>query len=199
MNRMHMTTASMKRKRGVSMLETMVVIGIMTLMLGVITSIFILNYDIVQKQSGRINTDTGATLAVKTITELARGATAVVTTPTVIGGTSYTTSSTVLVIRAPSLDASKNIIAGQFDFIALYRHPTETTKIFSVAALGLGSTRPSAAHLITAYNQTMYFRFNNPDPALADRVSVYLVNQQTVKGATLTTKAWNSIFLRNYE
>lgn len=194
-----MTTLLTTKKNGISMLETMVVIGIMTLMLGVITSIFILNYDIVQKQSGRINTDTGATLAIKQIAEAARGATAVITTPTVIDGTSYSTSSTTLVIKTPSLDASKNIIAGQFDFIAIYRHPTETTKIFTAAALGTGSTRPSAAHLITAYNQTMYFRFNNPDPALADRVSMYLVNQQTVKGTTLTTKAWNSLFLRNYE
>lgn len=188
--------ASGRPPAGLSLMEMMVVIGIMMMLLLLITQIFALNYDIFAKQSKRTDNEVGAILAAKTISQMSRGALAVEASRT-IGGTLYTSSDSQLVLKIPSVDASNNIIAGQYDYVAFYRSPTQTTKIFAVTEAYSGSIRKSNTRLITAYNTALIFRYNNPSPASANRVSMLVINTQTQRGITLTTKGWTSIFLRN--
>jgi len=176
--------------------ETLSAIGIMTLVLLIVTQIFIINYDVALKQTSRIDNDVGAVFAVRRISDAARGAADVVASRT-INGTAYTSSASSLVLQLPSLDSSYNVIAGTYDYIAFYRDATATTKVFTDTEPGSGSIRVGGKRLMSAYNQTMTFRYNNAAISSADRVSVYLVNQQTVKGAQFTTRAWTSLFLRN--
>lgn len=177
-------------------MESLVVIGVMTIVLVMVAEIFTVSYDIFIKQTARTENDTGAVLAARSISEAARGATGVISSAT-INGTLYTTSDTVLVVETPSLDSSYAVIAGEVDRVAIFRDATETAKIFSDTATGAGSVRPSGKKLVTANNTTLVFRYDDADPTDADRVSVYLVNAQTKRGQTFRTEAWTSIFMRN--
>ncbi len=181
---------------GLSLVEMMVVIGVMTFLLLIITQIFALNYDIFAKQSKRTDNEVGAILAAKTISQMARGALNVEASRT-IGGTLFTSSASQLVLKMPAVDASNNIIVNSFDYVAFYRSPTQTTKIMAVTEAAAGSVRKTNTRLITDYNTAMVFRYNNPVPASADRVSMLVINTQSQRGITLTTKGWTSIFLRN--
>lgn len=181
---------------GISLMETMVVIAIMLLMMIMISQIFALNYDIFAKQSKRTDNEIGAILATKTISQMARGAVAVEASRT-IGTTTYTSSSTELVLKLPSIDASERVITGSFDYVAFYRSPTESAKIFAATEAAAGSIRLSNTRLVTAYNTTMIFRYNAPVITDADRVSLFVINSQGHRGVTLTTRGWTSIFLRN--
>ena len=191
------TTRGASAARGFTLMEGMTVIGIMAIILVMVSEIFTVSYDIFVKQSARTDNETGAVLAARAISEAARGAEAVESSH-VINGTTYTTSADVLVLKLPTLDSSNNVVAASYDYMAVYRHSAQTTKIFSDIDAAVGSKRVDGQKLITAYNTTMKFRYNDPDVTKADRVQVYLVNSQTKRSTILTTKAWTAIFMRNY-
>lgn len=177
-------------------MEGMTVIGVMAIILVMVSEIFTVSYDVYVKQSARTDNETGAVLAARAISEAARGAEAVEASR-VINGTTYTTSADVMVLRLPTIDASNNVVAASYDYMAVYRHSAQTTKIFSDIDAAAGSKRVDGQKLITAYNSVMKFRYNDPDVTKADRVQVYLVNSQTKRQTVLTTKAWTAIFMRN--
>ncbi len=179
-------------------METMVVVAIMSLLLLIITQIFALNYRILEQQSARSDNETGAILAARAISQATRGADSVLASYT-IGGTLYTSSSTVLVVKMPAINASGNVIENAFDYTAFYRDPLKNTFIKAATQADANSIRRSGTRLMTAYNQTLIFRYNEPDITKANRVSMYLVNSQTKRGQTFTTRGWTSIFLRNFQ
>ena len=183
--------------RGFTIMEGIAVIGIMTIVLVMVNQIFAVTYDIFVKQSARTDTETGAVLAARTISELTRGASAVETSK-VINGTTYTTSADVLVLKMPTIDSSNNVVASTYDYVAIYRDGTVPTKIFSDIDAATGSKRADGQRLVTAYNVTAKFRYNAATVTDTKRVQVYLVNLQTKRNTTITTKAWTAIFLRNY-
>lgn len=183
--------------RGVGLMEAVVTIGIMTMVLVMVADVFAVNNNLVALSLGRADNDNGAVLALKRLGELARGAGGVVSSQT-INGTAYVSSSTVLVLKLPTIDPSNNIISGSYDYIAFYRDSTDATKIYTDLAPAAGSVRVSGKKLLTAYNQTLAFSYNNAAISQATRVSVFIVNQQTVRLKMLTTRAWTSIFLRNF-
>lgn len=183
-------------RRGFSLMEAITVIGIMTIVLVMVDQIFAVSYDVFVKQSARTDNEVGAVLATRTISDMARGAVQVESSATV-DGTAYATSDSVLVLKLPTVDASNALVAGSYDRIAFYRDGTDTTKIYSDTEAAAGSKRVTGKKLVTANNQILRFRYNDPDVSKATRVSVYLVNTQTKRSTTLTTKAWTAIFLRN--
>lgn len=194
---MHERTQNPRAAPGVSIVETLVVIAVMTILLLIVNQIYIINYDLVLKQTGRTDNETGAILGTRLTSELSRGAVAVVASRTV-NGTAYVTGANVLILKLPSLTSSDDIVSGSFDYVAFARDATATTKIFADVERAAGSDRPNGKRLVTAYNRYLAFRYNDPDVTLSDRVSVYMVNQQTVRSVIVTSKAWTSLFMRNF-
>lgn len=182
--------------RGLSLIEALTVIGIMVIMIVVVDQIFSANYDLLTRQLVRIENDNGATLAIRRIGELVRGATTVVASGDV-NGTTYASDASTLVLQMPSLDANGNIIAAQYDHIAVYRDTTVTEKIMTDTETGTGSVRASGQHPLTDNNQVLTFSYDAASPEEAARVSVFLVNAKTVRGAEIESKAWTASYLRN--
>lgn len=185
-------------RRGFTLLETLVTIAVMTILLLIVNGIFVVNYDIVVKQTSKLDSDGGVTFASRQISELARGAAAVEASHT-INGTTYASSSTTLVLQIPAIDASNNPIADAYDYVAISRDPSDATRIIADALPASGSRRPSGKRLVTGYNVQLVFRYNAATVSDATRVSVYIVNQKTVRNSTATSRAWTSLFLRNYD
>lgn len=183
-------------ERGVSLFETVIVIGLMVMITFIETQIFLSSYTVAAKQGARGTNDIGATLLAQDLSTFARGADAVMASQTV-DGTSYTSSASALVLEMPSIDASNNIIAGSHDYMAFAPSATDPTKIFVDVQGAPSSKRITGKRLITANNSILIFRYNDTPIQNANRVSVYLENAQTIHGVTLTTHASTSIFLRN--
>lgn len=183
-------------ERGVSLMETLVVIGVMMTIMVIISQIFLSTYAVYAKQTARIEADTGAVFAARTISEIARGAIEVVDSQTV-NGTDYATSSTALILKLPTIDADGAIIAGLYDTVVFARDATDTDTIISDTDAATGSSRFDGQRVVTADNATMTFRLNAPDAADATRVSVLIINTVTTRGQTFTSPAWTSIVLRN--
>lgn len=183
-------------ERGMTLVETMTVIGIMSIIMVVVSQIFVVNNELVAKSLARADNDNGATFAIRRIGELSRGASTVMASH-IINGTTYTSGTNVLVLVMPSVDSSGNIIVASYDYIAFYRDAVATTKIFTDTDAAVGSVRVDGSKLLTAYNDTLAFSYNARDISEATRISVFVINTQTVRGQVLSTKAWTSIFLRN--
>ncbi|MEA3249213.1 MAG: prepilin-type N-terminal cleavage/methylation domain-containing protein [Patescibacteria group bacterium] len=191
-----MTSDDLPHQKGFSLMESITVLGVMAMLLIIIAQIFIVSYDIYAKQTAKADNSTSAVLAARAISESTRGATEVLDTGT-INSTVYTSSDDELVLKLPAIDGSGNIIVDSYDYIAFYRDGTDTTKIFSDIESDASSYRFSGQKLVTAYNEAMNFRYNNPTIADASRVSIYIRNAQVVRQANLEAEAWTSIFLRN--
>ena len=182
--------------RGFSLLEGIASIGILTLVLVVVTQVFIANQVIVARALARADDDNGASLTIRRMGELVRGAYTVLNTY-LVNGTRYSTGAYELVVQIPAIDAEGSVFPGEYDFIAIYRDDTDTTQIWSDTMVSEDSARIPGKKLLTDHNDTLEFSFNDPDPAYATRLSVFLVNAQAVRGVTIQTKAWTSIYLRN--
>lgn len=187
-----------RRPDGMTLVEAVVVIGAMTLMLLIVNQIFIINYQIVARQTGRLDSDGGAVLATRLISSLTRSASSVVPSAT-INGTSYSSGPSTLVLEIPSVDASGNLISGSSDYVAISRDPADQAHIITDTAPAAGSVRVSGKKLVTAYNTQLVFRYNDSDIASTTRVSAYLENQSVTRGIASTNRGWTSLFLRNSE
>jgi len=172
------------------------VLGVMTVLLVMVTQIIMLSYDTYYKQVARANIDANAILASRAISESARGALSVLATHT-INGTSYSSDGSELVLQLPAVDASGNIIGGEYDYVAIYRDGTETEKIFSDIEAAATSYRFSGQKLITDHNEALIFRYDHPDYQQATRISILLRNSQIVRQSDILTETWSSIFIRN--
>jgi len=177
-------------------MEGITVLGVMSLLLIIIAQIFLVSYDVYAKQTAKADNSTSAVLAARTISESARGAMVVLGTYT-INGTVYASSADELVLKVPAVDGTGNIIIDSYDYIAFYRDGTDSTKIFSDIEPDDNSYRYPGQKLVTAYNEAMVFRYDDPDVAEATRVSIYIRNAQFVRKTSLEAEAWTSIFLRN--
>ncbi|KPJ86145.1 hypothetical protein AMJ57_00010 [Parcubacteria bacterium SG8_24] len=182
--------------RAVSLIETLVVIGVVAIIMLLFSQVFASSTDLYAKLTARNDNETSAILASRVISEMARGASQVLETKT-INGTAYASSDDQLVLEMPAINSSWEIIDGSYDYIAFYRDGTEPEKIFSDTEAATGSYRITGQKLVADNNIQIAFRYNNADITDASRVSVYMVNQQVTRGATVTTRAWTSIFLRN--
>ena len=178
-------------------MEALVVLGIMTILLMTVNSIFTANSDLVARELRQADATIGAVQAVRTISELTRGASDIVANHD-FNGTTYTTSSDTLVLKMPSLDINGNVLGAEYDYVAIYRGSgANADKIYSNVVVGLNSARPDGIKAISSYNESLIFRYNDPNMTAATRVSVFLSNVRTYRGSTIRAKAWTAIFLRN--
>lgn len=181
---------------GISLIELMVAMAVMSVMLLIVSQIFIADYNLVQGQVAHTDTVVGTMLATRAISTMARGAVGVMATQT-INGTSYTSSTSTLVLKLPAINATGDVINNTYDYVAFARDGSSPTKIFADVQAASGSARISLRRLITAYNSQLAFRYNAADITKATRVQIYLVNSEAYRNSTLTDSAWTALYLRN--
>jgi hypothetical protein len=183
--------------RGMSIVEAVIVIGITAVLSVVINSIFVADFNLSQNQLSRIDAEGGAIAAIRTLGELTRGSTGIMTNWTV-NGVAYTSDADQLVLRLPSLDVNGNPTGSERDYIAIYRDPANPRQILTNTEPSAVSARHNGIRLLTGYNDELVFSYNNVYPSLANRVSVFIVNSTTPPHAIVVSKAWTSIFMRNF-
>jgi len=196
MNPMRTVPSPLHDARGVSVMETISVIGIMTMILVMVAQMFSSGYNIYFLQGARIDAEVGAVLATRAISEATRGAMEVEAS-SVINGTTYTSDGDTLVLKLPSVNSSNDIIAGSFDHMAVFIDPSNSKLVKTATQIATNSKRPSGTRLITGSNLTLAFHYNEPTITDSTRVQAYLVNTQTRRTTTVTAKSWTAIFLRN--
>jgi hypothetical protein len=182
--------------RGITLTETLVAVSILLVIGVALAQVTAVTLDMSSRQSRNYTLETNAALLLKTINDHFEHASGIELTRT-FGATSYTSSSTTLILRIPSLDSSRNIITGVYDYIVFYRDPNNPTHIKYTIEGGAGSIRVSETKTLTTNNTGLTFRYNAQDIVSSNRISVALEQTQSHRNTTLITTGWTSLFLHN--
>ncbi len=183
-------------ERGVTLVETLAVVAVMGIIIAIVAQVFSVSLSLVTRQMRRSDTAINAALAMRNFSDLTRGAAGIMASHD-FSGTVRDSDGDSLVLNLPAVDGTGLMLVGLTDYIAFYRDPVDPTKILYDIAPATGSYRLAGTRVLTSFNDAFILRYNNPVPADASRVSVYLENSRSVRDDDVKTAAWTSIFLRN--
>jgi competence protein ComGC len=196
MELIHKQKKEVKEYQGVSLLETIVVIGISVVLFFIITNIFINFNRLFQIQSATTDVEMNNYLALNRLQKIIKESDQILASK-IINSTTYSTSNNTLVLEAPSIDSGGNIIPGSYDFFSIHRDSLDQSKLILSAAVSAGSSRRASDTIISAFVDKLIFSYNDIDLNKANLITIYLANSRSANGAKQTTASSTAIGLRN--
>lgn len=184
------------KKHGFTLIEAIVYIAIASIVLVIITQIFISQSQVYDAETSRADIELYAKQALNRMVQNSISARGVVATQ-VLGGATYSSSSSTLVLELQSIDANQNLISNKYDYIAFYLDPTDLTKLYMKIDADPNSSRKDTTTLLSTFVEGLNFRYNIADPALATKVEIALNLARTVRGQNRTAQSSTSIFFKN--
>lgn len=185
-----------KNNRGVTLIETMVGLAISALLVVILSYclIIVLRLNEAQKTISALtsSTDRGIYRISSSIQQSSQ-----ILTSAVISGTTYTTSSTVLVLKIPTINSSGQIISGSYDTVVYRRNPSDLSELQEITDAQSGSQRFDGTHLIARFVTNLLFRYNNSDYSSASAATVFLKTGATVRGVLKESANQITVRLRN--
>lgn len=179
--------------RGFTLMETIIVIGILGLMLTAIVSMIFAYMRSFDTQQASVEVGYTAAALVNAVEESVLQANSVLVSQT-ISGTLYTTSSTTLVLRLPSIDGSGGVISGSYDYVAFYASGTDAYRIVSAAG---GSVRTAGTKRLTTKLQMLGFTYDTGNISDASAVTVNVRTQAVTRARTVQYQLIQQVYLRN--
>lgn len=180
--------------RGFSLMETVIVVGIVALVAVPLTDLLRGYYALFTMQETVVEVDTSASAAIDEVRAAALQANRVVSSHAFSGAT-YASGTTTLVLRLPSVDASGTILPGAYDYVGFYATGTTAYRATDAAA---GSMRQSGTKRLSGVLRSLAFTYNNADVTRATSTAVDVVTHATSsKGQPLERHLSEQIRLRN--
>ena len=188
-----MKSFSKKSLSGLTFIETVIVVGIFSLMLIALVDLLIGYYQLYDTQSATI--DVGGS-AVRLVTELHTAAlqSDQILASHACNGTTYTSGATTVVFEMPSVDSSGNIIANTYDYECVY---VSGTNVYAILVPGSGSARPSVTRTLTSVLSQLSLTYDNADFTKVTEVTVDATTSETSVNQTPTTHIKEVNYLRN--
>lgn len=184
----------MNKNRGFTLVEIVLVLGLMALILLALTTLFINHNSVYNFQQGFIKAAGSGRTSLNELTlHIAQGYR--VLASQTINGNNYSTGPTVLVLQLPSIDSNGSAINGSWDYVAFYANGAE---LWRQTQSAVGSSRSSGARLLSQSVTSMTFAYDNVDFSLVKKVSIDLQTAETVKGQVITSRLAQQVVLRNY-
>lgn len=179
--------------KGFTLIETLIVIAIGLAMLTALASLIESFYRTAAYQVASEHVSGSASATMREMESLIPSADAVLASYTFPDAT-YTSSSTVLVLKLPSIDSTGTVITNAYDYAAIYRIGNSA---YSQIEASANSARPSGTTLLSAYVQSLTFTYNSADPSTATAVTVDLKTETSAGSNTLTDHRNEYLGLRN--
>ena len=182
--------------KGFTLIEAIVYIAIASIVLVIITQIFISQSQVYDRETSQIDIDLYAKQTLNRIVSNSISALGVANTQ-VISGVTYTSSSSTLILKLQSIDANQNLISNKYDFIVFYLDPADQTKLYMKMDADLSSNRQDASALLATFVESLNFRYNMAIPMDATKVDIALNLSRTVRGKKHTAQSSTAIFFKN--
>lgn len=186
----------MKRGRGFTIAEIVVVVGLFALLSVFIVGVYISHNQLFYSQSAEINAVGTARAVMDDLTDNIREAREVATSY-IHNLVTYTSDSDTLVLRLPAIDSSGNPIAAAFDYVIYYIDAADATRLRKIVSVNPLSSRRAEEKLLTDYLNSIALTYNNSPMETATRVTINLVTQDSVRLNTRTITITEEVFLRN--
>jgi len=112
-----------------------------------------------------------------------------------IGGQTYNTSASGVVLQIPAINSSGDVITTAYDYVVYY---TSGTDLYQIIEPGSGSSRKASNRQLSSVLQSLSLTYNNADPTLASSITVDITAQAQSRGSSyVTAHVIDTIFLRN--
>ncbi len=182
--------------RGYSLLETLVVIGILVLIMMVLAEIFIGQTVFFQREEARVDVALQNTRALADMMAQVREAKAVIASKT-LDAVTYQSGPEQLVLQLFSLDAEKKIMPNNFDYAIYYRDSSNSSTLMKKVAVDPASSRLPAVKNLDEFTQNLLFSYDNPNFENVSAMEIYLSSQKISGGIKFNTSSTARAVLRN--
>lgn len=182
-----------KNKYGFTLVETIIVVALFVIMTTILVN-FYLNFS--QNFSYlQANVDVSETsgMVVSAVAGAASQADLILSSHT-FSSTTYTTSSSTLVLELPSVDSYGTIITGSHDYVVFY---TNGSSVYQVTQPAAGSVRTARTKQLSSNLSSLTFTYDNASLSLAQKVDVDVQTQKSVGTQSLSSHLHQQIYLRN--
>ncbi len=187
--------------KGLTLLEVLIAMGIATVVGALLLVIIFNSAGLFYKQASKVGQGLGSNDALTHIRSTIKQSSSISTSFT-DGSTTYTSSSTQLVLKVSSIDSSNNLIANTFDYFVYF---LDQDKLRFKSFLDPQSSGRKAANQILSSNvQSVLFQyFNSQNPAQevappqASKIKITLTLRQISGGNYETSIATSEANLRN--
>lgn len=186
----------MKRGRGFTIAEILVVIGLFALLSVFIVGIYFSHDGLYHSQSAEINAVGTARGILDDMTDAVRESAAVASFY-VYGGQTYSSDIDTLVLRLPAVDASGNPIPAVYDYAIYYIDSADPTKFRKVLDANPLSSRREEDRLLSDYLDAVSFVYNNSPVETANKVTINLTTSDASRLNTRNITLTQEAFLRN--
>lgn len=159
-----------KLNNGFTLAETIITLGITSLLITGIFSVFLVEQKALSLRSILGDDVRHAQTSLRRIEDSIRQGKAVVTSA-VISGTTYTTGAHTIIIDTPAITAGGSIISGQTDRLVYTKVGTDLLEVSSPAA---NSARPSGTHTLAQNIQAFNVQTNGDPLTNTSQVVIYL-------------------------
>ncbi|MCX6786415.1 MAG: hypothetical protein NTU85_01170 [Candidatus Kaiserbacteria bacterium] len=109
--------------------------------------------------------------------------------------TTYTSSSTVLVLEIPSIDSSGAIISSTYDYAVFYSNGTHAYRILAANA---ASKRVSGTKQLSDTISSLTFSYNNTNFTLVNTITVDVQTLMQLRGQSSIDHRSEQLYLRNF-
>ncbi len=180
---------------GITLLELIVSISIMSLVILVVVNIFIGTSRFNTDEQSRILVGDEATRVFSTLDQTLRQGKAIVASA-IINGTTYTTNGTTVVLTLPSIVAGSPSPT-QTD-IAVVRWDSSSEQIQLITAPDPSSSRAAGTAILTDGVSDIYFRYTSDDPTVSTTVEATIITSAPVNNSSFRQTAVLYVPLRNH-
>jgi len=168
-------------RRGITLLEALVSVSLVTIISLVLMGLFIGHVRISRLVSANADLLNQRTQLEQDFDRFIHLATRVVDSA-IVNGTSYTSGLDTLVLEIPSIDGSGFVIADQFDQLAYYLDPADPSSLKVTFQPGGASSRLNVTKSLGNSVDSVQYFYDSPSPVNASLINVKVNLQQPIFG-----------------
>lgn len=181
-------------KRGFTLIETVILIGITTMALGALTNLFITFNSVNGYQNAFIAVGSAGT-AINAFEASLLPASQVLSSHD-FPGVTHASATTTLVLELPAIDASGTLIPGAKDYIAFY---SVSSTLYQLTQAYAQSARVPGLKQLSTTLQTLSFTYDNADFTKVTNVIADIQTQTAFKQQTVQNHLREQVYLRNLQ
>lgn len=180
-------------QRGVSLIESIVVVGIFALMIVALANLFLGFGNNYSTEAALTDTGVDASALTNEFAQDVLAADAIVASHS-FAGVTYTTDAATLVLQLPAIDSTGATITSTYDYIALV---TTGTYAYRYTDASPSSARKSITKTLARSLSALTFTYDNADPTQSRSVTIDATTSKQVKGHTAQDHLVQTTYLRN--
>lgn len=185
----------LRARRGATLLEMLIAIGILALIFTLLGLIFIGHGVFFQRENAAVDAALATTGSLNDI--LAQAREAVGMEAVVVDDVTYQSGPTQLVLKLYSLDENGLYNPATYDYAVYLLDEAFPNHLIKRVFANYGSSRPSEAKLLNGYVKSLFFSYNEANVENANQLTVWLASAKTVAGQEYVSSSTISVVLRN--